>query len=287
MAPVKDYTKTMSLYRDRTEPLTYSLQRQAELLANYQRVQEQIRAAETDHSAVRTADSPEVQLLTVTKFFPASDAAALYDAGVRLYGENRDQEAGPKAAALAAIEEPDAPARWEFIGQLQTNKAKSVVRYAHAVQSVDRPSLADALAKAYTNQLSRYEAGDAPAPAAHANGNRLDCLIQVSLAEQATAGHAAEGARGGTSSDDLLALAERIESSPVLRCAGIMAVAPLGEDPNAAFERLWSLAQVLRAEHPGATEISAGMSGDMEAAVRWGSTCVRVGSAIMGARSYT
>ena len=99
-----------------------------------------------------------------------------------------------------------------------------------------------------------------------------------------TAGHAAEGARGGTSASELLELAERIENHANLRCAGVMAVAPLGADPDVAFEKLYGLAARLREHLPHATEISAGMSGDLEAAVRWGSTCVRVGSDIMGRR---
>ena len=150
------------------ENLHYTPERAEQLLQNYRRVLERIRAAEQDHSAVRTEASAPVQLVTVTKFFPASDAAALLDGGVTLFGENRDQEASAKARELAAYcaQREVQPPHWAFIGQLQTNKAKSVVKYASSVHSVDRPSLADALAKAYANQLSRFEAGEAPAPAA-------------------------------------------------------------------------------------------------------------------------
>ena len=171
------------------QDLGYTPERAEQLLQNYRRVLERIRAAEQDHSGVRTEQSAPVRLVTVTKFFPASDAAALLDGGVTLFGENRDQEASAKARELAAYCEQRAvqPPHWAFIGQLQTNKAKSVVKYASSVHSVDRPSLADALAKAYANQLARYEAGEAPAPAALENGG-LDCLVQVSLAEEATAG---------------------------------------------------------------------------------------------------
>ena len=273
------------------ENLQYTPERAEQLLQNYRRVLERIRAAEQDHSAVRTEASAPVQLVTVTKFFPASDAAALLDGGVTLFGENRDQEASAKARELAAYcaQREVQPPHWAFIGQLQTNKAKSVVKYASSVHSVDRPSLADALAKAYANQLARFEAGEAPAPAAavRATGRgkgALTCLVQVSLAEVATAGHAAEGARGGTSASELLELVERIENHEHLRCGGVMAVAPLGMDPDEAFEKLYGLASLVREQVPHATEISAGMSGDLEAAVRWGSTCVRVGSDIMGKR---
>ena len=265
--------------------LPYAPERAEQLLQNYRRVLERIRAAEQDHSAVRTEASAPVQLVTVTKFFPASDAAALLDGGVTLFGENRDQEASAKARELATYcaQREVQPPHWAFIGQLQTNKAKSVVKYASSVHSVDRPSLADALAKAYANQLARFEAGEAPAPAAAEQG-ALTCLVQVSLAEVATAGHAAEGARGGTSASELLELVERIENHEHLRCGGVMAVAPLGMNPDEAFEKLYGLASLVREQVPHATEISAGMSGDLEAAVRWGSTCVRVGSDIMGKR---
>ena len=163
------------------ENLQYTPERAEQLLQNYRRVLERIRTAEQDHSAVRTEASAPVQLVTVTKFFPASDAAALLDGGVTLFGENRDQEASAKARELAAYcaQREVQPPHWAFIGQLQTNKAKSVVKYASSVHSVDRPSLADALAKAYANQLARFEAGEAPAPAA-AEQSALTCLVQVS-----------------------------------------------------------------------------------------------------------
>lgn len=267
------------------QTLKYTSERAQQLADNYARVMARVRDAEADTSGVRTEHSPTVRLVTVTKFFPASDVAALYTQGVRIFGENRDQEAAPKARALRAIEKPADPAYWAFIGQLQTNKAKSVVKYAHQVQSVDRASLIDSLAKAYRNQVARYETGEQDAPAALSQG-ALECLIQVSLEAQATAGHASEGARGGTDQDEILELAERIEAQEELRCGGIMAVAPLGANPDESFEKLWELAQGLRAEFPHADQISAGMSADLEAAIRWGSTCVRVGSDIMGKRDY-
>ena len=108
--------------------------------------------------------------------------------------------------------------------------------------------------------------------------------MQVSLAEVATAGHAAEGARGGTSASELLELVERIENHEHLRCGGVMAVAPLGMNPDAGFEKLYGLALLVREQVPHRDRDFAGMSGDLEAAVRWGSTCVRVGSDIMGKR---
>ena len=219
------------------QTLTYTSERAQQLADNYARVMARVRDAEADTSGVRTEHSPAVRLVTVTKFFPASDVAALYTQGVRIFGENRDQEAAPKARALRAIEKPDDPAYWAFIGQLQTNKAKSVVKYAHQVQSVDRASLIDSLAKAYRNQVARYEAGEQDAPVALSQG-ALECLIQVSLEAQATAGHASEGARGGTDQDEILELAERIEAQEELRCGGIMAVAPLSANPDESLKTL-------------------------------------------------
>ncbi|MGV3149772.1 YggS family pyridoxal phosphate-dependent enzyme [Rothia sp. 11254D007CT] len=265
--------------------LTYSPERRAELSDRLAQVQARIQEAAEDMSGARSASSPLPELIVVTKFFPASDAAALYDAGVRAVGENRDQEAAGKARELAAYTGSDDPLRWSFIGQLQTNKAKSVVQYAHEVQSVDRPQLADALSKAYSNRLARYENGEVEAPAALAHGG-LRCLIQVGLdtTVEATAGQAALGARGGADPTEILALADHISSLPGLTLGGLMAVAPLGQDAAAAFERLHGYSQQLMEHYPEATTISAGMSHDLVEAIRWGATSVRVGSSIMGAR---
>lgn len=265
--------------------LTYRPERARDLARRLEEVNQQIQEAARDLSAVRTASSPLPSLLVVTKFFPASDLAALYQLGVRDFGENRDQEASLKAADLQALEEDGQQVNWSFIGQLQTNKAKSVVHYASEVQSLDRPSLAQALSKAYQQQLARYEAEEGPAPASYRLGG-LNCLIQVNLDKrvEASAGQAAWGARGGAAPADLEALAETISSLPGLKLAGLMAVAPLGLDPNQAFEDLYSYSQALQANYPQAQKISAGMSQDLEAAIRWGSTQVRVGSQIMGPR---
>ena len=200
-------------------------------------------------------------LIVVTKFHPAADIRRLAALGVTDVGENRDQEAAGKAAELA-----DCGLTWHFVGQLQTKKAKSVVRYASAVHSVDRPQLVDALARAVA--------------AEHANTGRpaLDCYIQVSLEDDA-AMH-----RGGAVPGDVPLLAERIAASENLRLAGVMAVAPLGVRPEAAFEKLAGVSARLAAEYPGATAISAGMSQDLEAAVRFGATHLRIGSDILGSR---
>ncbi|KIC66328.1 YggS family pyridoxal phosphate-dependent enzyme [Pseudarthrobacter phenanthrenivorans] len=200
-------------------------------------------------------------LIVVTKFHPAEDIRRLAGLGVRDVGENRDQEAAAKALELA-----DLPLTWHFVGQLQTKKAKSVARYAAAVHSVDRPQLVEALAKAV--RVGIESTGRAP----------LDCFIQVSLEEDAGTN------RGGAAPADVPALAEQIAGSTGLNLAGVMAVAPLGAPPEPAFEKLAGISALLVATHPGATAISAGMSQDLEAAIKFGATHLRIGSDILGSR---
>lgn len=200
-------------------------------------------------------------LIVVTKFHPAADVARLVALGVRDVGENRDQEAAAKAAKLG-----DPGVRWHFIGQLQSNKAKSVVKYASSVQSVDRIQLVEALGKAVARQMDTSGRAE------------LDCFIQVSL--EADAGDH----RGGARPADADGLADRIEAQAGLRLAGLMAVAPLGGDPEAAFEKLAGISEKLRSAHPEATAISAGMSQDLEAAIKFGATHLRIGSDILGSR---
>lgn len=203
----------------------------------------------------------EITLIAVTKFFPVTDAVLLAELGVTDLGENRDQDASVKAAELAEL--TGVAVRWHFLGRLQTNKAKSVARYADLVHSVDRQPLADALEDGVRR---------AGRPA-------LDVLVQLSLDDpEAAAG------RGGGAADELLRLADRVAGSDVLRLAGIMAIAPLGGDPDQAFSRLAEVAQRLRTAHPAAGIISAGMSDDLEAALRHGATHVRIGTALLGRR---
>jgi pyridoxal phosphate enzyme (YggS family) len=217
------------------------------------------RRIEAAAAAAGRQDQP--RLIVVTKFHPAADVRRLAFLGVTDVGENRDQEAAAKAAELA-----DCGLTWHFVGQLQTKKAKSVARYAAAVHSVDRPQLVDALAKAAGAE--QEASGRAP----------LDCFIQVSLEDDAGA-H-----RGGAGPAEVPALAERIAAADGLRLAGVMAVAPLGAEPEPAFEKLAAISARLVAGHPEATAISAGMSQDLEAAVKFGATHLRIGSDILGSR---
>ncbi|WP_312178668.1 YggS family pyridoxal phosphate-dependent enzyme [Arthrobacter sp.] len=237
--------------------------RTADLQARLSAVRQRI----SDAAAAAGREQPS--LIVVTKYFPASDAAILAGLGVRDVGENKAQEAESKAAELE-----HAGLNWHFIGQLQTNKAKSVVKYARAVHSVDRPGLVTALAKAMMAENSRR------AEAGRPEREPLECFLQIDLRPQPDVA----AGRGGAKPEEMLALAAAVEQEPALRLAGLMAVAPLGEDPAAAFSRLQQLSQELASRYPAADGISAGMSHDLEAAVAHGATHLRIGSDILGPR---
>jgi len=199
-------------------------------------------------------DVSELTLIAVTKTRPASDVRLLAELGVADVGENRDAEAAPKAAECA-----DLSLTWHFVGQLQTNKAASVVRYASVVHSVDRLRLVRALGRA-----------------ARGAGRIVQCLVEVSLD--------GDPARGGAAAGDVAALAEALAAEEGLVLGGVMAIAPLSMPPADAFARLLASAAAVRAVRPGATVISAGMSGDLEAAVEAGATHLRIGTALLGDR---
>lgn len=232
--------------------------RRAEISHNLTAVRARISEA---CAAVGRSDS-EITLVAVTKFFPASDAAILVELGVHDLGENRDQEAAAKVRDVDALLVAGGLARptWHFIGQLQTNKAKSVVRYADMVHSVDRPELVRALSRAVAN----------------AGRNPLDVLIQVSLDH--------DPHRGGGHEADVLQLASLVADESTLSLRGVMSVPPVEADPDIAFERLAGISARLVAEHPQATLISAGMTHDLEQAVKHGATHVRIGTALLGRR---
>ncbi|MFI8171069.1 YggS family pyridoxal phosphate-dependent enzyme [Streptomyces sp. NPDC085931] len=232
--------------------------RKDELAANLAKVERRIADACAAAGRVRE----DVTLIVVTKTYPASDVRILAELGVRHVAENRDQDAAPKAAACS-----DLPLTWHFVGQLQTNKVRSVVNYADFVQSVDRPKLVTALSKE-----------------AERTGRELGCLLQVAL----DAGVSGRGERGGVAPEGVAELAGLVAGAPGLRLAGLMTVAPLTGEyagrEQAAFGRLMDLSTDLRRSHPAATMVSAGMSADLEQAVAAGATHVRVGSAVLGVR---
>jgi pyridoxal phosphate enzyme (YggS family) len=224
------------------------MSRAEELARNLAALEQRVGAACT--RAGRSRD--EVNVVAVSKTWPLEDIVVLRDLGLTDFGENRDQEAAPKAGALPGV-------RWHFVGGVQTNKARSVASYADVVHAVDRPALVRALSDG-----------------AMRAGRMVEALVQVSL----------DGApgRGGARPDDVPALADAVAAAPGLRLSGVMAVAPPGEDPGAAFARLAAVADAVRRGHPGADVLSAGMSGDLEAAVAAGANALRVGTALFGHR---
>ncbi|HET9518762.1 MAG TPA: YggS family pyridoxal phosphate-dependent enzyme [Actinoplanes sp.] len=210
-----------------------------------------------------------VTLIAVTKTYPASDVLALAGLGVADVGENRDQEAAGKAAEVAAA---GVDVRWHYVGRLQRNKCRSVVRYAAAVHSVDSLRLVTALDDASRRAVD-----------AGVRAGVVDTLVQVSLDADPSRGGAVPAA--AEPERDLWAITRAVAAAPGLRLAGLMAVAPLHGEPERAFADLAQLSARLRAEHPDADAVSAGMSGDLEAAVRYGATHVRIGSALLGMRN--
>jgi pyridoxal phosphate enzyme (YggS family) len=223
--------------------------RTEEIAGNLADVRERIARA----AAAAGRDARELTLVGVTKTFPVEDARRLLGLGLRELGEARDQEAKVKARELPA-------ARWHFLGRLQRNKAGSVAGYAAVLHSLDRSELVTPLA----NGVRRH--GRDP----------LDVLVQVSMD--------GDPDRGGTPVDDVRSLADEAAATGLLRPAGVMAVAPMDADPDAAFARLREVAERLRSAYPDATVISAGMSADLEAAVRHGATHLRIGTALLGGR---
>ena len=215
----------------------------AERLASVQE-----RVADAARAAGRSP--AELTTIVVTKFHPSSLVRELVSLGVGDVGENRAQEAAMKASETA-----DLAVRWHFIGQLQTNKAKQVRRFASAVHSIDRAALVDALG---------------------ARDGVLDCFVQLNLTD--------DPARGGIDREGLVPLAERVLQTPGLRLRGVMAVAPIGEEPRRAFARVREASDALRRIAPDADAISAGMSGDFEDAIAEGATHLRLGTAITGKR---
>ncbi len=226
------------------------MSRDAELAARLTAVGSRLRAA----CAGAGRDRREVTLVAVGKTWPAADLRRLAALGVRDFAENRDQEARPKVAQLA-----DLSLRWHFVGRLQTNKCRSVAAYAEVVHSVDRPALVAALGAA-----ARWRA------------RSVTALVQVSLDGDPT--------RGGALPADVPALADAVAEEEGLLLGGLMAVSPPDAEPASAFFRLADLAGQVRRLHPEATMLSAGMSGDLEAAVAAGATHVRVGTALFGGR---
>ncbi|MGL5815973.1 MAG: YggS family pyridoxal phosphate-dependent enzyme [Phycicoccus sp.] len=208
-----------------------------------------------DAAMRRAGRADDTTLVVVTKHFPASDIDLLADLGVTHVGENRAQEVADKIPAVTGR----ARLAVHFVGQLQTNKVGTVTGLVDVVQSVDRARLARALERAAARR-----------------GRAIDVTVQVSLDN--------DRARGGVDPEHARELADVVADCSGLRLCGVMAVAPLGEDARRAFARLKNLADAIREDHPDASWVSAGMSGDLESAIAEGATHLRVGSAILGSR---
>jgi PLP dependent protein len=215
-------------------------------------------------------DVTEVELLPITKFFPASDVAILWRLGCRSFGESREQEASAKIAEFQALTGAT-DVHWHMVGQIQRNKAKHIAAWADTVHSLSTAKVAAALDR---GALRAIEDGLRADP--------VNVFVQISLD--------GDTERGGVDVGDpaaVDAICAQVAEADGLRLVGLMAIPPLGADPDEAFTALAAEHRRVLSNHPGATELSAGMSGDLEAAVRHGSTCVRVGTALMGNRPLT
>jgi pyridoxal phosphate enzyme (YggS family) len=213
-------------------------------------------------------DIADIELLPITKFFPATDIAILAALGCRSFGESRVQEAAEKVAAVGGS---DSGLHWHMVGQIQRNKARAIAAWAHTAHSVSSPKVVTALDRAAGDSL---DTGDRAAP--------LHIYIQLSLDGDIS--------RGGVDVADpaaIDAICAQVAQADALHLAGVMGVPPLGVDPDAAFARFAQEHRRVMEKHPQATGLSAGMSEDLEVAVKHGSTCVRVGTAIMGPRPIT
>jgi len=226
------------------------------------------RVAAAAEAAGRNVD--EIELLPVTKFFPAADVSILHHLGCDAFGESREQEASDKAAEVSNVL-GGAPIRWHMVGRIQRNKARAIAGWAYAVHSVDSARVIDALDRGTTRALA---AGDRTAP--------LRVYIQVSLDGDEERSGVDVGRPGMV--DDVCAAAQAAEG---LEFVGLMAIPPLGTDADAAFARLQSELERVQRNYPQRLELSAGMSSDLEVAVKYGSTCVRVGTALLGQRPLT
>jgi hypothetical protein len=223
------------------------MERKDEISNSLQRINERIKAA-TDLAGREFSD---VTLIVVTKTYPLSDNEILLELGVRDFGENRDAEGREKSSALSAI--------WHFQGQIQSNKIKSISRWANYVHSLDEPRHVPLLSQAVARE------------------KELGIFVQVALDSQPR--------RGGVLPEEIAPLAELVLTAPRLRLLGIMAVAPLTMEADLAFARLAQIHSDFKGEFPQAPYLSAGMSGDFESAIAHGATHIRIGSSILGSRN--
>ena len=241
-------------------------ERESELAAALAALRDRLAAA----AQAAGRDVADVELLPITKFFPASDVAILWRLGCRSFGESREQEASAKIAEFQALTGA-ADVRWHMVGQIQRNKAKHIAVWADTVHSLSTAKVAAALDR---GALQAIDDGLRSEP--------IDVFVQISLDGDTERGGVALGDPAAVD-----AICAQVVRADGLRLVGLMAIPPLGVDPDEAFTALAAEHRRVLAIHPDATQLSAGMSGDLEAAVRHGSTCVRVGTALMGNRPLT
>jgi pyridoxal phosphate enzyme (YggS family) len=218
----------------------------------------------------------EIELLPITKFFPATDVAILSRLGCRSVGESREQEAAAKvaeltrlvAASVASGRSDSREVQWHMVGRIQRKKARSLARWAHTAHSIDSSPLVTALDRAVAAALAEGQ-----------RENPLRVYVQISLDGDVSRGGVDVTAPGAV--DDVCA---QVEAAQSLELVGLMGIPPLEGDPEAAFDRLQTEHRRVLESHPNALGLSAGMSNDLEIAVKHGSTCVRVGTALLGPR---
>jgi PLP dependent protein len=219
----------------------------------------------------------EIELLPITKFFPATDVAILCRLGCQSFGESREQEAVSKAAELAAL--LGQPVRWHMVGQIQRNKARSIARWAYAVHSVSSAKVVAALQR---HAAAALDEGGRDQP--------LRVYVQISLDGDVPPQAGGAPTRGGVDigrPEQIDEICAQVAAADGLELAGLMGIPPLDADPDEAFARLADEHRRVLRSHPRAVGLSAGMSADLEAAVKHGSTCVRVGTALLGQRPLT
>ncbi len=215
-------------------------------------------------------DPGEIELLPITKFFPATDVHILTRLGCTAFGESREQEASNKAAEISTMSD-SVPIRWHMVGRIQRNKARSIAGWAYAAHSVDSDKLITALDRAAAEAL-----------ATDGRAEPLRVYLQLSLD--------GDEKRGGVDvdrPDRIDELCAAVQAAEGLNFVGLMAIPPLGSDPDDAFARLQAEHQRVQHDYQQRLELSAGMSSDLEVAVKHGSTCVRVGTALLGQRPLT
>jgi pyridoxal phosphate enzyme (YggS family) len=231
---------------------------ESELKERIASVQERIEAA-----ARRAGRDPtDIVLVAVSKTRPPEAVIAACRAGLHLFGENRVEEAGPKAQAVARLLAPAAGPTWHMVGHVQSRKAISVLPWAAMVHSVDSVRLAE--------RLSRFSVEA---------GSDLAILLEVNVS--------GEGSKYGLTPQELPGAVEAIGPLPALRLEGLMTMAPIAADAESVrpvFARLSGLRQEMAQRHPGLNwrHLSMGMTDDFEVAIEEGSTLVRIGRAIFG-----